>query len=81
MDLLPAYVCYNPLEAQNARAILSSEGIEVSMHDLRSSAFPVHDDTNARITIEVFANDLPKARAVLTAARERGELQGEGSVA
>lgn len=81
MELLPAYVCYNPLEAQNARTILASEGIEPATHDLRSSAFPVHDDSNARITLEVFAKDLPRAREVLKAAQERGELQGEGTVA
>lgn len=81
MELIPVYICYNPLEAQNAKAILASEDLEPVMHDLRSSAFPLHGDSMSRITIEVLATNLDKARQVLRAAKDNGELQGEGEVA
>lgn len=80
MDLVDVYLCYNSIEAQHARAILEEEGFEVTVHNLMSTAFPVADDANARITLQVLADRAPAACKVLADAVEADVLTGGGHV-
>ena len=80
MQLVPVYLCYNPLEAEHARILLAAEGWEVVVHNQSSSAFPVHDDANARITLQVLQEHAENARIMLAQAKGDGGLQGEGHV-
>ena len=80
MNLIDVYLCYNPIEAANARDILEQDGFEVTVHNLNSTAFPVVDDANARITIQVLADRAVAARDSLRQAVEAEVIQGEGHV-
>lgn len=80
MDLVDIYICYNTMEAQNARAILEEDGFEVTVHNLTSTAFPVADDANARITLQVLADRASAARVILHAAKEAEVLVGNGRI-
>lgn len=80
MNLIDVYLCYNPIEAANARSILEQDGFEVTVHNLHSTAFPVVDDANARITIQVLADRAEAARDSLRQAVEAEVIQGEGHV-
>lgn len=80
MELVNVYLCYNSIEAQRARSILEEEGVEVTTHSLASTAFPVGDDANARMTLQVLEDQAANARRILHEAVKADVLTGDGHV-